>query len=501
MAFINIRDKNTASDIIDEIERSENRDRRRNDWISYNCYSGRLRNFVEEELSRLLPQSFNEMSISDTSVTKLIVDKKSKSYQNQPIRTVEGDEEKSNNLEEIYKEGDAFRNLQEMDQTYNRSKYSLMWVNYRADDEKYQFMNLAPYEFNLIIDQDSGELDCVILNMPDSTVLNVAGAGDGVNTLIADDQADSASSTKVYAMWTREAHVIVKVQIEVFFQSGGQRAVNKSVTYVPIEGNPDNINPLGILPFVYIKKELAIDYPIPSPLHTQDINWNVMNSNLLTAASLQGYGQLVISAPEEMLAQMERLSSGWTTGIKIPQSNDPNAAPSNAQYINPNPDLSGQKDSYETYLRKILAEHGISSAQALREERFSSGLERLIAQADVQDQIEQNQNIYTVAEKQMFEIVKEWDRVLNTKQFKEDDELTVIFPKPKVLISDKETLENIQKRLDMGLIERWEALIILDPNLTEETARQKIEHIDTNKMESFQGFINGGSAKETEAES
>ncbi len=53
----------------------------------------------------------------------------------------------------------------------------------------------------------------------------------------------------------------------------------------------------------------------------------------------------------------------------------------------------------------------------------------------------------------------------------------------------------------MGLIERWEALIILDPNLTEETARQKIEHIDTNKMESFQGFINGGSAKETEAES
>ena len=91
----------------------------------------------------------------------------------------------------------------------------------------------------------------------------------------------------------------------------------------------------------------------------------------------------------------------------------------------------------------------------------------------------------------MFEIIKAWDRFNRTNQFAEDDELQIIFPKAKVLVSDEQTLKNIQLMLDLGLIEEWEKFIKMDPNLSEQEAKEKLERINTQKEEQAMKLLGG----------
>jgi hypothetical protein len=101
----------------------------------------------------------------------------------------------------------------------------------------------------------------------------------------------------------------------------------------------------------------------------------------------------------------------------------------------------------------------------------------------------------------MFKIMKAWAGLLGDTTFSDEDELVIKYPKPKILISDKETLENIEKRLNMGLMEDWEALVAIDPNLTEAEARQKIEVIRTQRIERLPFGYNKESNPESQGRS
>ena len=46
-----------------------------------------------------------------------------------------------------------------------------------------------------------------------------------------------------------------------------------------------------------------------------------------------------------------------------------------------------------------------------------------------------------------------------------------------MLVSETDKLNNIQKMLELGLIEEWEKFMLIDPNLTEEEAKEKLARI------------------------
>ena len=141
----------------------------------------------------------------------------------------------------------------------------------------------------------------------------------------------------------------------------------------------------------------------------------------------------------------------------------------------------------------MFNEHGLKNTSAVGSEGqdFSSGLQMAIANSSVQDEIEQNQQLYVGVEKEIFEIIKAWEAFKGNSVFKDDDEVSVIFKKPKVMISDAEVLANIEKRLSLGLIEKWEALRILDPNLSEDDAREKADTIMQSSINRVQGMSFG----------
>lgn len=429
------------------------------------------------------------MRVSDINLANQITNKRARAYSIPPKRLLTN-ENLSQELNEIYKEFGFNRAFKEFDYTFNRSRYGALWLVYREEVQEFQLIPLAPYEFDTVRNKDTGKTEVFILNYPDATITsNVDDGSDNLAQLIAESQSDGAPNSKVYALWTDTQHSVVKINRERIKTAKGTE-IKLSVDFVPLENNESNVNPLGVLPFVFLSNDLSVDYPTPNPLAEQSVDFNIGWSDLLSAAALQGFGQMVFKYPEG--SKLEKVHTGLTTAIELPQSRDPNSPPTEADYINPSPDLNGQLEVLTRYGLSILSDHGITSSQGIAggAEKFSSGLERMIANADVQSIISNNQDLYSWVEAQVFEIFKAWQRnVLNNPAF-ENEELKIIYPKPKVQISDKEVLENIEKRLNLGLIEKFEALMILDPNMTPDAAQEKLERIKKEKQENAQSFFN-----------
>lgn len=489
---LDLTDKGIVNQLITEIEKSEERNRKADTFDAWQIYSGNQKPYVEKELKRTRPKSWNVYTISDVSVAKMVTDKKAKAYKNQPKRSVENNEIKTAKIEEIYDEADANRQLQFLDTITNLHKYSLMWVNWIDKIEKYQFMALQPYEFSVVRDKNTGELLCVILNYGNRDVTSNANSGDGYDDLIAESQADSSAQTKIYTMWTKENYVVIKYEKSKIMTAAGE-VVKKSIDYVVQPENPNMINFVGVIPFVFVSLETAIDFPTKSPLADQSVTYNALMSEALTAANIQGTGVSVLKYPDHMANKFKNLSTGLTQTIKLPQSSRDGDPATEFDYRSPSPALDAQKNIYESYLRQVLAEHGITSSGGVLgdAEDYSSGLHMALANADLQNIVEKNQELYVQVEKEMFEIIKAWEAFKNSTIFQEQDSIDILFKKPKLMVSDSETLSNIEKMIQLNMIEEHEALMMFDPNLTEQAAKDKLAKIKGSRLSQLGGFLNG----------
>jgi len=344
---INLLDKSIVQQILFEMDKSEDKDRRRHAFNSWQVYSGSLNEYVVNELKEKRPRSFEGYTIPSISISKMIVDTVSKSYIEKPLRKITDDEsgQKHERLHDIYKEADAHRQLKFFDTVNNLHKYSLLWVNWLDKEQRYQFMTLQGYEFAAVINKDTGELMCVILNYPDTTITSdTRGNSDGIDDLIAEDQRDSAASAEVFAMWTKDNFVTVKRRRKTIQTKEGLE-IKEAIDYIPNPANPNMINPIGVVPFVFVSKETAIDYPTESPLFQQTITSNMLMAEYLTAANIQGTGQLIVKYPEKYEGLFTKMSRGLMTAIWLPQSSEEGDAPTDVDYINPNPDLARQKEA------------------------------------------------------------------------------------------------------------------------------------------------------------
>lgn len=500
MSKINLLDKNIITQIVNELDNGEERDRKKKSFDNWQIYSGNQDPYVLAELQNRRPKSWQAYTVSDVSISKMITDKKSKAYKQQPLRFIDkGESPKNERLSEIYKEGNAIRQMPYYDCCFNLHKHCLMWVNYMVNDDgtgKYNFMALQPHEFSVIRHKTTGDLLAVILNYAHRDMTAGAGYGDGLDGLLAESQADSSAQSRIYRMWSNDNYVVIKVEENELMTANGKK-IQKSVTYLSNPDNPNNVNILGKLPFCYASQELAIDYPTPNPIGDQSVRFGSLLSELLTAANIQGTSSLVFKYPEEMQGNFDNISNGLIDVVELPQSSAEGAKPTELDYISPAPDLAGQKDAYMSYLEGVLSQHGISVGQAMGNdvEASSSGIALAIKNANVQDMIEINQQVYVQLEKSMFDIIKAWESWLGSSVFSDDDELNIVFKKPKVLISDKEVLDNIKLRLDMGLMKKYQALMELDPNLSEQDAKDEIADTEKEKQANMQRFLDGRSAQ------
>jgi len=467
--------------IVSEVDNEQNRSRKRDAWKLKQCLEGNQAEYVKKELALLYPKTSTKFRLGDINVVGKVDNKVSQSYKNQPIRKTESDTEDVS-LVEIYDENHFGRSFTEADSIFNMHKYVAMWLTWQNPDDdkqidefKYVLHSLAPFEYDLIRDQVTGEPLIFILNYPESTVTGLAGKSDGIEQTISESQSDTSAQTRVYTMWSKEQYS--KVIVKKAKGHGNKEEEQVSVNFIEKKGNV-----LGMLPVVYLQKDTAVDYPVRQNLANQSISWNVSFSDLKTAAATQGHGQLVVQAPEGQ--KQKTYHMGMHTAIFLPQSKKPDAPSTDAKYISAAPNLEGQLSVLKFDVSNILDDHGVKVKGSIEggAEKFASGLDRVISEADVQGKVEGNQSLYTTTlEQGVFSLVKRAEEVMHQKTFAKTEKLKVTFEKPKVLISDKETLDNLKNRDEQGLILDWEKHIVLNPNLTEDQAKKRELDIQAQK--------------------
>lgn len=467
---------------INEIELSQNQERKKKEFISWQIYDGNLRHYSQERVKEMFPKTWSQYTISDYSLLKKIVDKKAQSYKENPIRKLENDTETQEyqSILQKYRFNQAMRSF---DRVYNQHKYALLAVFHEREleddgrvEDELKFMALAPYEYDIIKDKD-GEVKVVILSYPDQTAIT-GPSTDYYNAMIAEGgQQDESVSVRFYAFWTEDEHKVFKVMQD---KSG-----NKTIEYMPLEGNENGINPYGVLPFVYIPCSYDPNYPVASPLPEQTIELNALMSVYLTSGNMQ-IGQLILKYPSDQ--EIETVTSGLFTGMKLPQSKNPDDSETDADYISPTPNLSGHREAILTYLSMILDEQGINSNQILNpNEKFTSGFDRLLSSADLQGIVESNQDLYHVVEQEVYKIIKKQFEAVNIRMFN-SEELQVIYKKPKILVSDREKLENLKLMEELGVLLEWQKFQIIDPNLSDDAAKEMLKVKQEERVAAFEAL-------------
>jgi hypothetical protein len=228
------------------------------------------------------------------------------------------------------------------------------------------------------------------------------------------------------------------------------------------------------------------NYPLPSPLPSQTVELNALMSVYLTSANQQ-VGVFVLKYPSDQPINM--VSGSMYTAVQLPQSKNPEDARTEADFISPSPDLTGHKDAVMTYASAILDEHGLSSSVVTgTNQTFTSALDRIIANSDIQDLIEDNQEMYSEIEKAAYKIIGAQLRSINSNVELPPDELVVVYPKPKVLVSDSEILDNMKKMKELGIFQDWELLQVFDPNLDQDEAQEKIGLLSQAKAEAIEAL-------------
>ena len=499
---LNLMNRNHVGFIIDEIEEQQNIQRKRIAWEAYQVRSGNQKDFVKEKLQTIYPETHEKFRIGDIGICKKVIDKRAKAYKTPPVRTLDTDTE-TESLQDIYKIGMFSRVFKEFDDIFNLHKYAFLWTTFinpkdgGGEKGKYIGQALRPFQYDLIRDERTGEVLIFILNLPDSEItgLREGQINDSREQAISEAQADTSAETRIYAMWSGELngsnHIVVKVTEKLQAQpvqgrvGQTEEVRTKEIVMLPIPDNAANENPFKRIPGAYLQADTSVDYPTRNNLADQSIEWNVGWSDLKTAGATQGHGQLVIKHPEGQ--NMKKKHLGQHVALSLPQKvkSGKVPVPTEASYINASPDLAGQLNISKTETVLILDEHGVKSSGRIDGgvEAFASGFDRLLSEADTQDVIEENQMLYgPIVEQQTYLSIKAGEETLNRNTFRSDS-IAVKYSKPKVLVTDKETREVIQLDLDMGLIEEHEKFMRLDPNLTEEEAREKLEKIDAEREE------------------
>lgn len=475
--------------IIDDIKSDENKKRKAKSLQEYEIYNGNINQYVEAYLTQQLSaKTVKKMPIiSSIDICKRIVDQEASVYKTEPIREFKDITEQDKLVvESVYSDAMADIKLLKSNRYFKLQAQSLIQVLPKED--KLTFRVLMPHHFDVVPDSlDPEKAAAIIISSFDKDAYSqgnrpaVANSNfitgnnrDNINQSIADSD-DYKSSLERYAVWTNELN---------FVMDGNGKIVS----------GEDVTNPIGIMPFVEVVADKDFTYFVDrgSQLPNFAVQYNAALSDLANIVRLQAYSQAVMIGAKESMP--EEITVGPTTVIKMTVDQN-NPIPTDFKFVSPSPDLSGSISFIEVLISNFLSSRGLSPATVSgksQADKFTSGVDRFLAMIDKFEASKQDFALYKSVEMQLFEVIKAYllrysnTRLLNKKYYVSQNlknaYMNISFSKPDEAQSEKEKLDVIQQKLELGLIDDVSALMELE-GLTEIEAKEKLDKIQARSSE------------------
>ncbi|MBL0320684.1 MAG: hypothetical protein IPP74_15525 [Alphaproteobacteria bacterium] len=504
------------SKVISQIRATENKRRKNEAFKAYECFKDQTSRYVAQLLlNQFDNQTVLEMQYAMTNIsfTRKIVDKLARVYANGVERTTEKKKDQKAldemtyllKLDAIMKEANRYLKLEKNVDLYVKPVPVQETGKYKLVVEA-----LCPFLYDVIEDpNDSSVAMCHILSnfRPDSqnqyslnpategrTSLSstlfsiVPPRGDNVDDIISDSPTDS--NPDQYIWWTNKYHFTTDAK--------GMIISEGEVT-----------NPIGVSPFVGLSAEKYGSYWAPGgkDIIEAGIRINAVLTHINHISITQGYGQLTMIGKNLPKA----IKTGPNHCIQLIQE-EGEPTPS-VSFLSANPPIGDLMKVVEAYVALLLSTNnlstsGFSASLSGNASSFASGIAMMLDKSESMEDTKEQEQQFVEAEPKLWSIISKWQNLyksldLLTPEFQEvslplDLDPSVEFKPSQTIVSEKEKLEIIKIKQELGLITDLDAIKLDNPNLSDEAAVQKLEEIKAEKELKMQEFQeqNGGAVDE-----
>jgi hypothetical protein len=460
-----------------------------------------MKQLANEELSEAT-LAMMKNRCANISICKKIVDKLARTYKGGVIRTVD-DESANEIIGELVRLLNFDQKQKKIDKYLELHKNAMAFIvpeKSKDDEYKLKMRALAPWQYDVIHDAVDKEVPRVLI-LTDYTEQNDfdVNKSDDIDNIIADSPDDagmhhSSSNGREFVWWSDNYHF----------------TTNEHGQIIPGKQEDDLRNPIGMLPAVNYSEDQDGEFWAQGGEDLVDgsILVNLLITDMFSIANMQGYGMPVITGSN----LKNNLKLGPNHALLLNYDKDEDAKPE-IQMMSANPPLDMWMRSIEQYVALLLSTNKLSPSSIstkLDAAQFPSGIAMLVEMSEATDDIEDKQKMFKDNERKTFDIIKAWHNTYQgnlTPEFDalgklpEEMDVNIKFNDVKPITTEKEKLETIKVRQELGLNEKVELLMLDNPDLSPEEAAEKLLRIEEEKMKAFHNSFVTASEDDSEDDS
>ena len=494
MNLVNIEDR---IKLIGHINSQNNRARKQYSFRQFEVQGGRIQQFVKESLlGQLHRESVLEMPlVSSINVQKAVVDKKATIYKKPPVRVfTDTDEDQEEKLKLIYKDLKLNVKLNQSNKGFVYQDQSIGMIV--PKDGKLICRVFKMHQIDAIIDPvDPETTRGFIISAFDRTLYEQVDndrkekdTATGFNgrsvqsSATQDANLDIAEKyqyqkyTEKYLIWTKQLNFMVNGLGEVIDPARAEASSEIDIQS-PLIGE-------DIMPFFEVHRDKDFEYFVrPSNALTDfTVQFNERLSDLANVQKLNGYAVGILKSPSDL--KPNNLVVGGAQLVHLP-TDDPDKEV-DFSFASPNSSIGEISEANDKFLNYFITSEGLSGDVVNSKGEMNtatSGIDRFIQGVQKIEAHMDDYEMYRCAEADIYRIIKAWLKVLNgsaqlDKKYQignlsEESEIEIEYFKPEMIETEAEKLNNIERRLDIGLMSLKEALME-DRNITDKDKAQEI---------------------------
>jgi hypothetical protein len=501
--------------VIQEIVGTENVSRKSCALKRYEVFRDQIKKWVIDSLAKekLDADTVAQMEnrARNISIAKKIVKNLAQSYVHGVTRKVESEED-TKTIEALAREMDFNTKMIKVDQYMQLFKNCTMQIfpqidtaaSSRAGKEKNRIAArvLAPYQYDVIEDiNDHERMRAVILTdfteRDNSQLLSVLPSDDGRQAvsktpkmhggdrqeqIIADHPSDQGMDHRTFIWWSDQYH----------FTTDSKGAIIDKLS-------PEDFqNPIQMLPFVNFAEDQDGEFWAQGGDDVVDgcilVNKQITDMNAI--AYHQGWGQGVITG-KNVPKQFETGPHNWV----ILESTEEGESPPNMFFASASPPLGDWMRMVEQYVALLLSTNDLSPRHVsgkLDATDFPSGIAMLVEDSESTVDNTTRQTKFRDQEPIAWEATRKWqDTELEADalvdDFKEigsfkDSDVKLKFRPPNPVISEKEKVEELKARKDLGIDTMIDLIMKDNVDMSREEAEQKAKEIQEEKLKKVAAF-------------
>jgi hypothetical protein len=314
-------------------------------------------------------------------------------------------------------------------------------------------------------------------------------SGDGEDQIIADKKEDEGKdeSKKTYVWWTGKYHFTTRGSEIIDTSTGEEIDV--------VSANDERIkNPIQKLPFV----NFAIDQDNSfwakggKDLTNGAITVNSLITNYHHIGVYTGFGQMVMTGKK----LPKQVPIGPTTIIQLEYEGGPDDPQPTFDFKNSGAPLMELMKMVEMYVAMLLTTNnlstkGVSTQLSGSAGDAASGIALMIDKAESMEDVHDQQQIFIDNEPHIWKLVNEWLMLhsaegnlcekLDGLSLPQDFKLNLQFREQPSIMSEKEKLDNLKLRKELGLNTMLDLIKIDQPGLDDAQAKEKLAKIEEEK--------------------